>query len=82
MLPRSPAKALPESTPDTNGASVTRTGMKDAEALEQIDQTTAAAAQGNEAETARNGQVGQTDYAQQSMTQLFQVLIEVLSWRV
>ena len=45
--------------------------MKDAEALEQIDQTTAAAAQGNEAETARNGQVGQTDYAQQSMTQLF-----------
>lgn len=46
--------------PDTNGASVSRTGMKDAEALEQIDQTTAAAAQGNEAETARNGQVGQT----------------------
>ena len=53
--------------PDTNGASVSRTGMKDAEALEQIDQTTAAATQGNEAETARNGQVGQTDYAQQSM---------------
>ena len=24
--------------PDTNGASVSRTGMKDAEALEQIDQ--------------------------------------------
>ena len=57
--------------PDTNGASVSRTGMKDAEALEQIDQTTAAATQGNEAETAHNGQVGQTDYAQQSMTQLF-----------
>lgn len=57
--------------PDTNGASVSRTGMKDAEALEQIDQTTAAATQGNEAETARNGQVGQTITRSNPMTQLF-----------